>query len=88
MVSSSNHISVRDVVDQAGPKLLIMMCTDQDCMSSGPWVKHSGMRPGPMALASLGPSFGRRGRGYGPYCRVEVQGPSGPGDHVSYTYKF
>ena len=30
-----------------------MMRTDQDCMFSGPWVKHNGMRLGPMALAGL-----------------------------------
>ena len=36
------------------------------------------MRPGPMALEGLGPGVGQRGEGYGPYCWVEVQGPSGP----------
>ena len=37
-----------------------------------------------MALAGLRPSFGQRGWGHGPHCRVEVQGPSGLGDPVPY----
>ena len=52
----------------------------QNCMPNGPWVKHSGMDPGSMASASLRPSLGQRGWNHGPYCRVEVHGPSGLGD--------
>ena len=51
-------------------------------MPNGPWVKHSGTDPGPMASAGLGPSFEQRGWNHEPYFRVEVYGPSGLGDLV------
>ena len=38
------------------------------------------MDPGPMASVGLGPSFGQRDWYHGPHGRVEVHGPSGPGD--------
>ena len=67
-------------VGRADLRLWTMRCTVQDCMSNGPWVKHSGMDPRPMASVSLGPGFEQRGWNHGPHCRVEVRGPSGPGD--------
>ena len=35
-----------------------MRCIVQDRMPNEPWVKYSGMDPGPMASAGLGPSLG------------------------------
>ena len=67
-------------VGRAGLRLWTMRCTVQDCMSNGPWVKHSGMDPRPVASAGLGPNFGQRGWNHGPHCRVEVHGPSRPRD--------
>ena len=37
-----------------------------------------------MASAGLGPSFGQRDWACGPHCKVETQGPNGPGDPMSY----
>ena len=49
-------------------------------MANGPWVEHSGMDPGPMALAGLRRSFEQKGWNHGPHCRIEVCGLNGPGD--------
>ena len=57
-----------------------MKCTVQDRMANGPWVEHSGMDPGPMALAGLRRSFEQKGWNHGPHCRIEVCGLNGPGD--------
>ena len=65
-----------------------MKCIVQDCMPNGPWAKHSGMDPGPMASAGLGPSFGQRSWNHGPYCRVEVRGASGPRDSCAVQILF
>ena len=37
-----------------------------------------------MALAGLGPSFRQRDCAHEPHCKVEVQGPNGPGDPMLY----
>ena len=49
-------------------------------MPNRPWARHSGMDPGPMASAGLGPGFGQRGWNHKPHGRVEVHGPSGLGN--------
>ena len=41
-----------------------------------------------MALVGLGPSFGQRDWTRRPHCKVEVQGPNGPRDPMSYNNDF
>ena len=42
------------------------------------------MWPGPMASTGLGPNFGQKDWARGLHCKVEVQGPNGPGYHLLY----
>ena len=65
-----------------------MRCTIQDCMPSGPWVKHSGTDPRPIASTGLGPSFEQRGWNHGPHYRVKVHGPSKLGDPCAVQLVF
>ena len=57
-----------------------MMRMDSDYSSNGLW---AGIRPGPTALVGLGPGLGQRAWDHGPYCWIEFQGSSRPGDHYA-----
>ena len=46
------------------------------------------MWPGPMALTGLGPNYGQKDWARGLHCKVEVQGPNGPRDPMSYNNDF
>ena len=57
-------------------------------MSNGPWIKRNGMDPRPMASTGLRPNLRQRGWNHGPHCRVDVHGPSGPGDPCAVQYAY
>ena len=68
----SNHASTRGALCRTIPRLWTMMYMYYSGLLNGFWTKHNDTRPSPMASPGSGPNF-RRG-GYGPCCKVGVQG--------------
>ena len=75
IVSPINHAPVRGVPCRADPKLRATMNMHYSGSLNRFWARRNVMRPEPMALASLGSSFGQMGWTHGPYHKVGAQGP-------------